>query len=226
MGAYTYEGLRILVDRIEFVLNAIPPEYQPSEMTKYTWLYSRLKKVRVMQSHIDRIKDASHGSHVKCWDWMLDKFKLTLLEMKEDQNKESLRIALQKQIKKKEPKPKKGNVAQIEEEGSFVSAAAAKPRQSQRPSPRQLWVQRINAKVRTRGSRIKQSKIPKGAKGMAKPSRRQSQNATNPPFLASFGPKELVRDALPFFHDPNYESKQSAAAAKSSPNPRGGESGW
>ena len=42
--SYTYEGLRTFVDRIEFVLNAIPPHLQPSEQTRYTWLYSRLKR--------------------------------------------------------------------------------------------------------------------------------------------------------------------------------------
>ena len=43
--AQTYEGLKTFVDRVEFVLNAIHPEHQPSELTKYTWLFSRLKKV-------------------------------------------------------------------------------------------------------------------------------------------------------------------------------------
>ena len=44
--AYTYEGLRTFVDRVEkSFLNAIAPEHQPSELTKYTWLFSRLKKV-------------------------------------------------------------------------------------------------------------------------------------------------------------------------------------
>ena len=37
IGSYTYEGLRTFVDRIEFVLNSIPPGLQPSELTKYTW---------------------------------------------------------------------------------------------------------------------------------------------------------------------------------------------
>ena len=29
ISAYTYEGLRTFVDRIEFVLNSIPPDLQP-----------------------------------------------------------------------------------------------------------------------------------------------------------------------------------------------------
>ena len=37
ISAYTYEGLRSFVDRIGFVLNSIPPDLQPSELTRYTW---------------------------------------------------------------------------------------------------------------------------------------------------------------------------------------------
>ena len=89
--AYTYEGLRTFVDRVEFVLNAIPPEHQPSELTKYTWLFSRLKKVRLMQRHIDRIRDSRDGSHVRSWIWLMGKLKTMLIEMKEDQNEDSIR---------------------------------------------------------------------------------------------------------------------------------------
>ena len=88
ISSYTYEGLRTFVDCIEFVLNSIPQGLQPSELTKYTWLYSRLKKVRMMQRmmqrHIDRIKDSKQTSHVRCSDWLFNKLKTTLLEMKED----------------------------------------------------------------------------------------------------------------------------------------------
>ena len=105
IGSYTYEGLRTFVDRIEFVLNSIPPGLQPPELTKYTWLYSRLKKVRMMQRHIDRIKDSKQTSHVRCWDWLFNKLKTTLMDMKEDQNEESIRTALQTRAKVK-PKAK------------------------------------------------------------------------------------------------------------------------
>ena len=33
---FTLEGLSSFVDRVEYVLNSIPPELQPSEMTRYT----------------------------------------------------------------------------------------------------------------------------------------------------------------------------------------------
>ncbi len=73
---FTHEGLRTFVDRVEFVLNSIPFDLQPSEMTKYTWLYSRMRKVRVMQRHIDRIRDARIDSHCRTWDWLFNKLKI------------------------------------------------------------------------------------------------------------------------------------------------------
>ena len=135
ISVYTYEGLRTFVDRIEFVLNSIPPDLQPSELTRYTWLYSRLKKVRLMQRHIDRIKDSKQTSPVRCWDWLFNKLKTTLLEMKEDQNKESIRTALQTQAKAKTKS--KGTVAQAgEDEDATANAAAAKAKPKAKPKPK------------------------------------------------------------------------------------------
>ena len=45
LHSFSHDGLRVFVDRVEYVLNSIPAELQPSEMTKYTWFYSRMKKV-------------------------------------------------------------------------------------------------------------------------------------------------------------------------------------
>lgn len=66
IGSYTPEGFRTFVYLVEFVLNSIPPDLQPSEQTRYTSLYSRLK-VRLMRGNIDRITDSRHTSHVRCW---------------------------------------------------------------------------------------------------------------------------------------------------------------
>ena len=43
LDSYTQEGLSKFIERIELVLNSIPPSHQPSEMTNFTWLFSRLK---------------------------------------------------------------------------------------------------------------------------------------------------------------------------------------
>ena len=82
--AYSLEGLQKFIERIEFVLNEIPPTHQPSEMTKFTWLFSRLKPCRAMQRFIDRIKDSREGSHTRTWDWLYSKLRGIVNEMRED----------------------------------------------------------------------------------------------------------------------------------------------
>ena len=143
---YTPEGLSSFVDRVEYVLNSIPPELQPSEMTRYTWLYSRMRKVRVMQRHIDKIRDSRVGSHCRTYDWLFGKLKTCINEMKEDQNEEAVRSSLQKRLKDKDkdnkPKPKaaaattKSEGTQEESKGLPNPKAKAKPKATQ-PNPKE-----------------------------------------------------------------------------------------
>ena len=72
---FTPQGLSSFVDRVEYMLNSIPPELQRPEMTRYTWLYPRMRKVRVMHRHIDRICDSRVGSHCRTYDWLFGKLK-------------------------------------------------------------------------------------------------------------------------------------------------------
>lgn len=110
LNNFSHDGLRVFVDRVGYVLNSIPAELQPSEMTKYTWLYSRMKKVRVMQRHVDRIRDSRPGSHVRSFHWLFEKLRACIHEMREDTNEESIRKSLQlndsKGAGKDKPKPK------------------------------------------------------------------------------------------------------------------------
>ena len=59
---FSYNGLKSFVEKIEFVLNSIPLDHQPSERTKFTWLFGRVKRCKMIQRHVDRIKDASPTS--------------------------------------------------------------------------------------------------------------------------------------------------------------------
>jgi hypothetical protein len=102
LESYTPKSLAKFIERIELVLNLIPPSHQPSELTKFTWLFSRLKPCRAMQRFIDRIKDAREGSHVRTWDWLYGKLKTTVIELREDINEESVRRALSPE----KPRPK------------------------------------------------------------------------------------------------------------------------
>ena len=141
---YTPEGLSSFVDRVEYVLKSIPPELQPSEMTRYTWLYSPMRKVRVMQRHIDKIRDSRVGSRCRTYDWLFGKLKTCINEMKEDQNEEAVRSSLQKRLKDKDKdkKPKaaaattKSEGTQEESKGLPNPKAKAKPKATQ-PNPKE-----------------------------------------------------------------------------------------
>ena len=56
VDSYTQEGPSKFIERIELLLNSIPPSHQPSEMTKFTWLFSRLKPCCSMQRFIGSLK--------------------------------------------------------------------------------------------------------------------------------------------------------------------------
>ena len=130
----TQERLSKFIERIELVLNSIPPSHQPSEMTKNTGFFSRLKPCRSMQRFIDRIKDAREGSHVKTWDLLYDKLQRVVIEMREDAHEESVRRTLSL-TKPKQDRPKgdgkgkdvKANVAvDTDDKGEKARKAEAK----------------------------------------------------------------------------------------------------
>ena len=114
--SFTYNGLKAFIEKIEYVLNAIPFEHQPSERTKFTWLFGRVKKCRMIQRHIDRVKDSSPDSHRRSFEWLFDKLKTALWEIREDQNEESIRAALQPKGKP-QPNPKSALAASTESKG-------------------------------------------------------------------------------------------------------------
>ena len=94
LESYTADALSKFIERIELVLNSIPQSHQPSELTKFTWLFSRLKHCRAMQRFIDRIKDAREGSHVRTWDWLYGKLQTVVIEQRQDANEESVRRSI------------------------------------------------------------------------------------------------------------------------------------
>ena len=147
-----------------------------------------------MQRHIDRIRDSRDGSHVRSWIWLMGKLKTMLIEMKEDQNEDSIRSALQ--IKAEPKKTPKGHVAQAEDhKGSTATAAAAATPKPKRP--RQNQAQRVTPKEMVQEDRSRsQRRIQKGrVKAMAKPKPLQNQKQRQsliPAYLVFFGQKELA----------------------------------
>lgn len=165
LDSYTAEALAKFIERIELVLNSIPLSHQPSEMTKFTWLFSRLKHCRTMQRFIDRIKDARDGSHVRTWDWLYGKFKAVVIELREDANEESVRRALSPEKPKPRANPKVmvrvklsqlrvNLVPMIKRHKVLCLILQPSPKQSRR-----LVAQRVVGKVRKEVHRIRQSLV-------------------------------------------------------------------
>ena len=65
---FIYNGLKSFVEKIEFVLNSIPVDHQPSERTKFTWLFGRVKRCKIIQRHDDKIKVSSPTSYRRTFD--------------------------------------------------------------------------------------------------------------------------------------------------------------
>ncbi|OLP99090.1 hypothetical protein AK812_SmicGene18365 [Symbiodinium microadriaticum] len=106
LDTFTYQSLLAFANRVEYILNSIPVDHQPSEQTKFTWLFSRLKKCRLLQRHIDRIKDAHEGSRVRTWDWLFSKLKDLIAELREDANETAIKDALSPSSNKPNNPPK------------------------------------------------------------------------------------------------------------------------
>ena len=62
LDGFAPRDLEKFVERIEYVLNAVRATHQPTEVTKFTWLYSRVKRRKLLQRHIDRIRDSKETS--------------------------------------------------------------------------------------------------------------------------------------------------------------------
>ena len=70
----------------------------------------------MIQRHIDRVKDAPPDSYRRSFDWLFDKLKTVLWEIREDQNEESIRAALQRKGKP-QPPPKSALAASTDSKG-------------------------------------------------------------------------------------------------------------
>ena len=213
---YTQEGLSKFIQRIELVLNSIPPTHQPSEMTKFTWLFSRLKPCRIMQRFIDRIKDAREGSHVKTWDWLFDKLKRVVVEMREDANEEAVRRTLSPS-KPKSDRPK-GDGKGKEAKASVAKDTEDKPAKALPSPPKPKPKAKGNPKGGGKGKDIDQPKAAAAAKPTpkAKPKAEATATANRSSLACLFWPNGTCNrgDNCPFYHDPIYNSKNKPAAAK------------
>ena len=224
LDGFAPKDLEKFVERIEYVLNAIPQSHQPSEITKFTWLYSRVKKCKMLQRHIDRIRDSRETSHCRTWDWLMSKIKAMLIEVREDTNEESIRASLQSRAKPK-PDPK----AVVAQDADDDAKAKGLPNPSSKPkakpkagSPSKAGDQGEkggkggsqpkagNPKGKGKG---KGNEVKKDAQAKPKAEPKAGNKATVP---CLFWPQGTCNrgDACPFLHDPRAKpaAKPKAAA--------------
>ena len=225
--SFTYNGLKAFIEKIEYVLNAIPFEHQPSERTKFTWLFGRVKKCRMIQRHIDRVKDSSPDSHRRSFEWLFDKLKTALWEIREDQNEESIRAALQPKGKP-QPNPKSALAASTESKGDKSGGGKGINKEEEtkglpgHPIPKPKPKPKVKAKA----------DVPKGAdaekgkgKGKGKGGKEKKGDKDQPKAPAKatveclFFPKGTCNrgDSCPFVHNPAKAPAKAKPAATAKP---------
>ena len=224
---FTYNGLKAFIEKVEYVLNAIPFEHQPSERTKFTWLFGKVKKCRMIQRHIDRVKDSSPDSHRRSFEWLFDKLKTALWEIREDQNEESIRAALQPKGKP-QPNPKSALAASTESKGDKSGSGKGINKEEEtkglpgHPIPKP----KPKPKVKAKADGAKGADAEKGkGKGKGKGGKEKKGDKDQPKAPAKatveclFFPKGTCNrgDSCPFVHNPDKAPAKAKPAATAKP---------
>ena len=222
---FTYNGLKAFIEKIEYVLNAFPFEHQPSERTTFTWLFGRVKKCRMIQRHIDRVKDSSPDSHRRSFDWLFDKLKTALWEIREDQNEESIRAALQPKGKA-QPTPKSALAASTESKGDKSGGRKGTSKEEETKGLPSNPVPKPKPKAKAKADGAKGADAEKGkGKGKGKGDKEKKGDTDKPKAPAKatveclFFPKSTCNrgDSCPFVHNPAKAAAKAKAAATAKP---------
>ena len=223
LDSHTPDALSKFIERIELVLNSIPQSHQPSELTKFTWLFSRLRHCRAMQRFIDRIKDAREGSHVRTWDWLYGKLQTVAIEQREDANEESVRRSISpnkpaptsKGEGKGKAAPAKGTSAddqgQVKDQRAMPSSTA-KPKAKPKGNPK-------GGGKGKEGGPSDRPKVDPGSKVKApvgKPKPKPKAEGGKPSVKCLFYPNCTRGDTCPFLHEgaPKGKAESKASPAK------------
>ena len=115
LESFSQSDLRAFFHKVEYILNSIPPDSQPSEQTKFVFLYERLKRCNGMRRHVDKIRDSAMSSKRRSFGWLWRRFSEYLDELREDANQDSIRKAFSSQ-----------KLSRKEQRQQAAAAAAAK----------------------------------------------------------------------------------------------------
>ena len=202
LDSFAQSDLRLFYDRVEFILNSIQPNMQPSEQTKYIFLFERLKKCNGMRRHIDRIRDSGVNSQKRSFGWLWNRFGEYLDELKEDTNQESVKKSLTTTAKPSNPKDGSGRASALPSSPAkpdpSAKAAVAPPAKSspKPPPPKSSKGKGGDAKGKGKGDSKAKGKDGKGQGGP-----KDSKPKSKAPCI--FFPQGTCNrgDSCPFSHD-------------------------
>ena len=209
LDAFSQADLRQFYDRVEFILNSIQPEHQPSEQTKYIFLYERLKRCNGMRRHIDRIKDSDANSRKRSFHWLWCRFGEYLDELKEDVNQESIKRSLTTNAKQRDPKDSKQQARALASSPAKtepgVKAAPAPPPKASPNLPPKKSDPKEKGKGKKKGDNAKakgKGNTDQGGQGGSKDSKDSMPKAKSKAPCIFFRQGTCNRgDACPFSHD-------------------------
>ena len=115
-------------EKVEYILNGMPPEAWPADSTLFSWFYGKIKVSRGMQRVIDKIKDSAPNSNTRSFLWLWEQFSDYLAELREDQNERDFREAMTESLLARSPGRKRlfAPVPHTLKPGDSFDAAAGK----------------------------------------------------------------------------------------------------
>ena len=176
-----------------------------------------MKRCKLIQRHVDRIKDASPTSHRRSFDWLFGKIKTALWELREDQNEDSIRNALSPSKPQKDrDKPKGANAATVEGEKDSGSSKAM-PSQEAKPKAKQPGKGDGKGKGK-KGEKPKGPPPPSKAQPTPK-AKASSESKGKPTVPCLFYPKGTCNRGAecPFAHGGTSAAKEKAKPSKAAP---------
>ena len=94
LEGFTYSQMVNFKEKVEYILNGMPPEAWPADNTLFSWFYSKIKSSRGMQRIIDKVKDSKEKSKMRTFAWLWEQFSDHIAELREDQNERDFREAM------------------------------------------------------------------------------------------------------------------------------------
>ena len=199
LDGYSYNQMIAFKEKVEYILNGMPPESWPSDTTLFSWFYGKIKASRGMQRIVDKVKDSAPSSNMRSFSWLWEQFSDYLAELRENQNERDFREAMMKETARFDSKAAKEKAKQTTAATAKANAAPPcrrrnslhRPRQqSRKVMEREMSKARVKVRVKER-VKVKERQGQRPKVPLASQVRRARQRPKQPSH-ASFFQKELA----------------------------------